>query len=87
MPYSKRDKTAHLQGKYGKEIWQKQRKTGGWVCRTDKLTIITGTYLKPAQKKIKSKKQMHNAVKNQLGYLRINIKSVNQEAKTGKIRL
>jgi transposase, IS5 family len=33
-------------------------------------------YLKTAQKKIKSKKEIHNAVKKQLGYLRRNLKSI-----------
>jgi hypothetical protein len=35
-------------------------------------------YLKTAQKKVKSKKQIHNAVKKQLGYLNRNIKSINR---------
>lgn len=39
--------------------------------------IARKNYLKTAQKKVKSKKQIHNAVKKQLGYLRRNIKSVN----------
>jgi len=34
-------------------------------------------YLKTAQKKIKSKREIHNAVKKQLGYLRRNLKSIN----------
>ena len=40
--------------------------------------VARKNYLKTAQKKVKSKKQIHNAVKKQLGYLRRNIKSVNQ---------
>jgi len=34
-------------------------------------------YLKTAQKKNKSKREIHNAIKKQLGYLRRNLKSIN----------
>ena len=40
--------------------------------------VARKNYLKVAQLKIKSKKQIHNAVKKQLGYLRRNIKSINR---------
>lgn len=39
--------------------------------------VARKNYLKVAQLKIKSKKQIHNAVKKQLGYLKRNIKSTN----------
>ncbi len=35
-------------------------------------------YLHTAQKKVKSKKEIHNAVKKQLGFLRRNLKSINK---------
>jgi len=40
--------------------------------------VARKNYLKVAQLKIKSKKQIHNAVKKQLGYLKRNIKSINR---------
>ncbi|MEI7726707.1 MAG: IS5 family transposase, partial [Bacteroidota bacterium] len=40
--------------------------------------VARKNYLRTAQKKIKSKKQIHNAVKKQLGYLNRNIKSINR---------
>jgi len=40
--------------------------------------VARKNYLKVAQLKIKSKKQIHNAIKKQLGYLRRNIKSINR---------
>jgi len=40
--------------------------------------IARKNYLKTAQLKIKSKKQIHKAVKQQLGYLRRNLKSINR---------
>jgi hypothetical protein len=35
-------------------------------------------YLRTAQKKVKSKKEIHNAVKKQLGYLRRNLTSIDK---------
>ena len=40
--------------------------------------VARKNYLKVAQLKIKSKKQIHNGVKKQLGYLKRNIKSINR---------
>lgn len=40
--------------------------------------VARKNYLKTAQLKIKSKKQIHKAVKQQLGYLKRNIKNVNR---------
>jgi transposase, IS5 family len=40
--------------------------------------VARKNYLKVAQLKIKSNKQIHNAVKKQLGYLKRNIKSINR---------
>ena len=40
--------------------------------------VARKNYLKVAQLKIKSKKQIHNAVKKQLGYLKRNVKSINR---------
>ena len=40
--------------------------------------IARKNYLRTAQKKIKSKREIHNAVKKQLSYLRRNIKSINK---------
>ena len=40
--------------------------------------IARKNYLKTAQKKIKSKREIHNAVKKQLSYLRRNLKSINK---------
>jgi hypothetical protein len=40
--------------------------------------VARKNYLRTAQKKVKSKKQIHNAVKKQLGYLNRNIKSINR---------
>lgn len=40
--------------------------------------VARKNYLKVAQLKIKSKKQIHNGVKKQLGYLRRNIKSIHR---------
>jgi len=39
--------------------------------------VARHNYLKTAQKKVKSKREIHNAVKKQLGYLRRNLKSIN----------
>lgn len=39
--------------------------------------VARKNYLRTAQKKIKSKRQIHNAVKQQLNYLRRNLKSIN----------
>jgi hypothetical protein len=40
--------------------------------------IARKNYLRTAQKKMKSKREIHNAVKKQLGYLRRNLKSINK---------
>jgi len=40
--------------------------------------IARKAYLKTAQKKVKSKREIHNALKKQLGYLKRNLKSINR---------
>jgi len=40
--------------------------------------VARKNYLRTAQKKVKSKREIHNAVKQQLNYLRRNIKSINK---------
>jgi len=54
---------------YDPELHHKKPRTYRNIARTD--------YLRTAQLKIKSKKQIHRAVKKQLAYLRRNLKSLN----------
>jgi len=55
---------------YSPDLHEKKPRTYRKIARKN--------YLRTAQKKVKSKKEIRNAVKKQLGYLRRNIKSINK---------
>ena len=65
-----REKSEELIDKlYDPNLHQRKPRTYRIVARKN--------YLRTAQKKVKSKREIHNAVKKQLGYLKRNLKNVN----------
>ncbi len=55
---------------YSQKLHKKKPRTYRKIARKN--------YLRTAQKKIKSKREIHNAIKKQLSYLRRNLKSINK---------
>ncbi|HNW98776.1 MAG TPA: IS5 family transposase, partial [Bacteroidales bacterium] len=55
---------------YSQKLHEKKPRTYRKIARKN--------YLRTAQKKVKSKREIHNAIKKQLSYLRRNLKSINK---------